>query len=252
MRNVRVIARLDIKNNFLIKGIQLEGLRKLGNPYDFSKKYFESGIDEIIYMDSVASLYNRNSLNEIIEKTSKDIFIPITVGGGIRSIDDANKLLRSGADKIAINTAAVENPRILEELSNRFGSSTIVLSVEAKKKTKETWEAYTNNGREKTGLDAINWCLEAEKLGVGEILITSVDKEGTCKGFDYDLIKSVSEKIFIPIIASGGMGELTHFEKVVKSSNCDGVAIANMLHYKKISVKEIKNFSIKNNINIRA
>lgn len=251
MRNVRVIARLDIKNNFLIKGIHLEGLRKLGKPYDFANKYFKSGIDEIIYMDAVASLYNRNSLNDIIEETSKNIFIPITVGGGIRSIDDANKILRSGADKIAINTAAVKNPRLIEELSNRFGSSTIVISIEAKKIQDNKWEAYTNNGREKTGLDVIEWSIEAEKLGAGEILLTSVDKEGTGKGFDYDLVKSVSSKIFIPIIASGGMGELEHFEKVVQLSNCDGVAIANTLHYSKIEIEKIKSFSLNKNISIR-
>ena len=252
MRNVRVIARLDIKNNNLIKGIHLEGLRKLGKPYDFAKKYFQSGVDEIIYMDSVASLYNRNSLNKIIEETSKNIFIPITVGGGIRSIDDANKILRSGADKIAINTAAVKNPKLLEDLSNRFGSSTIVLSVEAKKKYDGTWEAYTNNGREKTGLNVVEWCIEAEKLGVGEILLTSVDNEGTCNGFDYELTQSVSKKTFVPIIASGGMGQLSHFEKVVKLSNCDGVAIADMLHYSKTTIYEIKSYSIKCDINIRA
>jgi len=251
MRNIRVIARLDIKNNYLIKGIHLEGLRKLGNPYDFAQNYFKSGIDEIIYMDSVASLYNRNSLNEIIQETSKNIFIPITVGGGIRSIDDAYKILRSGADKIAINTAAIENLRLVEDLSNRFGSSTIVISVEAKKKENNIWEAYTNNGREKTGLDVIKWSIEAEKLGAGEILLTSVDKEGTGKGFDYELIKEVSSKIYIPLIASGGMGDINHFEKVVKYSQCDGVAIADMLHYSKIKVDDIKNFSSKNNINIR-
>ena len=251
MRNVRVIARLDIKNNNLIKGIHLEGLRKLGKPYDFAKKYFQSGVDEIIYMDSVASLYNRNSLNNIIEETSKNIFIPITVGGGIRSIDDANRILRSGADKIAINTAAVKNPKLLEDLSNRFGSSTIVLSIEAKKKIDGKWEAYTNNGREKTGLDVINWCEIAERMGVGEILLTSVDNEGTCKGFDYELVQAVSKKTFIPIIASGGMGDLSHFEKVVKISNCDGVAVANMLHYSKTSVAEIKRYSLKQSINIR-
>jgi len=251
MRNVRVIARLDIKNNYLIKGIHLEGLRKVGSPYDFAKNYFNSGIDEIIYMDAVASLYNRNSLNEIIEETSKNIFIPITVGGGIRSSEDANKILRSGADKIAINTAAIEDPRLIEGLSNRFGSSTIVLSIEAKKKENGTWEAYTNNGREKTGLDVIKWSIEAEKLGAGEILLTSVDKEGTCKGFDYDLIKAVSSEINIPLIASGGMGDLKHFEKVVKYSECDGVAIANMLHYSKIKINEIKTFSSNNKINIR-
>ncbi|MDB3982317.1 imidazole glycerol phosphate synthase cyclase subunit [Candidatus Pelagibacter sp.] len=251
MRNVRVIARLDIKNKYLIKGIHLEGLRKLGKPYDFASQYFKSGIDEIIYMDSVASLYNRNSLNEIIEETSKNIFIPITVGGGIRSIDDAYRILRSGADKIAINTSAVENPQLIEDLSNRFGSSTVVLSIEAKKKDEGKWESYTNNGREKTGLDVIEWSIEAEKMGVGEILITSVDKEGTCKGFDYDLIEAVSKKTFVPIIASGGMGELEHFKKVVKLSNCDGVAIGNMLHYSKTTISDIKLYSAEHKLNIR-
>ena len=251
MRNVRIIARLDIKNNFLIKGIHLEGLRKIGNPYEFANKYFHSGIDEIIYMDAVASLYKRNSLNEIIKETSKNIFIPITVGGGIRTVDDAYKILRSGADKIAINTAAIENPRLIEELSNRFGSSTIVISIEAKKLIDGKWEAYTNNGREKTGIDVIKWSLDVEKLGAGEILLTSVDQEGTCRGFDHTLVKSVTDKVMIPVIASGGMGKLQHFVDIVKMSDCDGVAIADLLHYSKITIKDLKNFSIKEKINIR-
>ena len=251
MRNVRVIARLDIKNNFLIKGIHLEGLRKIGNPYEFAKRYFLSGIDEIIYMDAVASLYKRNSLNQIIKDTSKNIFIPITVGGGVRTIDDAHKILKSGADKIALNTAAIENPRLIEELSNRFGSSTIVISIEAKKLSNDKWEAYINNGREKTGIDAIQWSLEVEKLGAGEILLTSIDQEGTGKGFDNNLIKSVSENIMIPVIASGGMGKLQHFTEVVKSSNCDGVAIANILHYSKIKIEDLKKFSVKEKISVR-
>jgi imidazole glycerol-phosphate synthase subunit HisF len=251
MRNVRVIARLDIKNNFLIKGIHLEGLRKIGNPYEFAKRYFLSGIDEIIYMDAVASLYKRNSLNQIIKDTSKNIFIPITVGGGVRTIDDAHKILKSGADKIALNTAAIENPRLIEELSNRFGSSTIVISIEAKKLSNDKWEAYINNGREKTGIDAIQWSIEVEKLGAGEILLTSIDQEGTGKGFDNNLIKSVSENIMIPVIASGGMGKLQHFTEVVKSSNCDGVAIANILHYSKIKIEDLKKFSVKEKISVR-
>jgi len=251
MRNVRVIARLDIKNNFLIKGIHLEGLRKIGDPYEFANKYFYSGIDEIIYMDAVASLYKRNSLNDIIKATAKNIFVPITVGGGIRTIDDAYKILRSGADKIAINTAAIKNPRLIEELSKRFGSSTIVISIEAKKLTDGKWEAYTNNGREKTGIDVIKWSSDVERLGAGEILVTSVDQEGTGRGFDDSLVKSVTDKVKIPVIASGGMGTLQHFVDVVKKSNCDGVAIANLLHYSKIIIKELKNFSAKEKINIR-
>ena len=251
MRNVRVIARLDIKNNFLIKGIHLEGLRKIGNPYEFSKRYFQTGIDEIIYMDAVASLYKRNSLNQIIEETSKNIFIPITVGGGVRTIDDAHKILRSGADKVALNTAAIKNPRLIEELSNRFGSSTIVISIEAKKLLNGKWEAYINNGREKTGIDVIEWSRDVEKLGAGEILLTSVDQEGTGKGFDNNLIKSVTENVMIPVIASGGMGKLQHFTDVVKSSNCDGVAMANILHYSKIKIEDIKKFSVKEKISVR-
>ena len=251
MRNVRVIARLDIKNNFLIKGIHLEGLRKIGNPYEFAKKYFQTGIDEIIYMDAVASLYKRNSLNQIIEETSKNIFIPITVGGGVRTIDDAHKILRSGADKVALNTAAIKNPSLIEELSNRFGSSTIVISIEAKKLLNGKWEAYINNGREKTGIDVIQWSHDVEKLGAGEILLTSVDQEGTGKGFDNNLIKSVTENVMIPVIASGGMGKLQHFTDVVKSSNCDGVAMANILHYSKIKVEDLKKYSVKEKISVR-
>lgn len=250
MRNIRLIARLDIKSSNLIKGIHLEGLRVLGKPYDFAKKYFNDGIDEILYMDSVASLYGRNNLKEIILETSKNIFVPITVGGGIRSLEDANEILRSGADKISINTAAINQPILLERLANRFGSSTIVLSIEAKK-TQFGWEAYTNNGREKTGKNVIDWAIEGEKLGVGEILLTSVDKEGTCKGFDYNLIKSITDVVNIPVIASGGMGALDHFEKVVNDCNCDAVSIAHLLHYNKININDIKTFAKNNNINLR-
>jgi cyclase len=251
MRNVRLIARLDIKGKNLIKGIRLEGLRVMGNPYEFAKKYFDEGIDEIFYMDTVASLYNRNSLNDIVSETSKNIFIPITVGGGIRTVEDATQALKSGADKIAINTAAVNNPELVKELCNRFGSSTIVISIEAKKLNNEKWEVYTNNGREATGLDVINWAIECEKLGVGEILLTSVDQEGTGQGFDYSLVSQVSKKTNIPVIASGGMGSLDDFLKVVTESNCEAVAIADILHYKKKDIKEIKSFAKKNSITVR-
>jgi cyclase len=250
MRNIRLIARLDIKSSNLIKGVQLEGLRVVGNPHEYANKYFNEGIDEIIYMDTVASLYGRNSLRDIILETSKNIFVPITVGGGIRTLEDAYQILRSGADKISINTAAINNPKILKDLVNRFGSSTIVLSIEAKK-TQYGWEAYTNNGREKTGINVVDWAIEGEKLGVGEILLTSVDQEGTCRGFDYDLIKSITDKINIPVIASGGMGSLDHFEKVINYSKCDAISIANMLHYNKITIKNIREFGKKKKINLR-
>lgn len=251
MRNLRLIARLDIKGKNLIKGIRLEGLRVIGNPYEFAKKYFDEGIDEILYMDTVASLYNRNSLNDIVSETSKNIFIPIIVGGGIRSVEDASRALKSGADKIAINTAAVNNPQLVRQLCNQFGSSTIVISIEAKKLKEDKWEVYTNNGREATGLDVISWAVECEKLGVGEILITSVDQEGTGQGFDYNLISQVTKKTNIPVIASGGMGSLNDFLKVIKESKCEAVAIADVLHYKKKSINEIKTFAKKNSISVR-
>ena len=177
MRNIRLIARLDIKGPNLIKGINLEGLRVIGSPNDFAIKYYKQGIDELIFMDCVATLYGRNHLAELIVKASKETFVPITVGGGIRSTDDVFEILRSGADKVAINTAAILNPNLILEVARCFGSQCMVLSIEAKKIGTNKWEAYTDNGREKTGLDVVSWAKQAVKLGVGEILLTSVDNE---------------------------------------------------------------------------
>ncbi len=177
----RLIARLDIKGPNLIKGVHLEGLRVIGDPQLFAQKYYQDGADELIYIDSVASLYGRNNLVDIVKHTAQNIFIPLTVGGGVRSVEDANLLLRSGADKVAINTACMSNPSLINELANRFGSQCVVLSIEAKKTSKGHWEAYTDNGREKTGKDVLSWVLEAVERGVGEVLLTSVDQEGTKK-----------------------------------------------------------------------
>ncbi len=252
MRKVRIIPRLDIKGPNLIKGIHLEGLRVIGNPYDFAKQYYEEGADELIYMDIVASLYNRNNLTDIVEKTAKDIFVPLTVGGGVRSPEDANKLLKVGADKIAINTAAIKNPALISELARIYGSQCVVVSIEAKKDPKTgSWEAYTDNGREHTEKDVIRWAQEAEELGAGELLITSVDNEGTGKGFDFELIETISKKVEIPIIASGGMGSNEDFIKVVNDAHADAVAIADMLHYKKTSIPSIRDFALSNTVNVR-
>ena len=251
MRNTRVIARLDVKGPNLIKGIHLEGLRVVGDPHQFSHDYFQQGIDEIIYMDAVASLYGRNSLTDIVEKTSKNIFIPLTVGGGIRSVDDAWTLFRCGADKIALNTAAIANPELITAISKRFGNQAVVISIEAKAKPDGSWEAYVDNGREKTGTDVVTWAKQVEALGAGEILLTSVDKEGTQKGFDQNLVASVSKEVNIPVIASGGMGSLEDFKTCVTDAHADAVAVAHMLHYKKLSVSEIKQFAMSNNIPVR-
>ena len=204
----RIIPRLDIKGQNLIKGINLEGLRVVGNPNEFAKKYYEQGADELIFMDNVASLYGRNNLYDVIHEATKNVFIPITVGGGIRSIKDANKVLRAGADKIAINTAAVRNPKIISELSKIFGSQCIVVSIEAKKINDKYWEVYTLNGREKTGINLIDWIKRIIECGAGEILLTSVDRDGTKKGFDTELIKVSSKICSIPLIVSGGCGSL--------------------------------------------
>jgi len=251
MRNIRVIARLDIKNNYLIKGIHLEGLRKVGDPHEFSKKYYNQNIDEILYMDAVASLYGRNSLLDLIKRVSRDVFIPLTVGGGIRSIHDATEILRSGADKIAINTAAIKDPSLIESLSKRFGAQCIVLSVEAKRKSDHTWEAMTDNGREHSGLDVIDWVREACTLGAGEVLVTSIDNEGTRKGFDVELMRQVSTSVTVPIIASGGFGKNQDLVDVVKIADVNAVSIAHDLHYAKTTIDEVKNYAIENGINLR-
>ena len=249
--NIRLIARLDIKGPNLIKGIHLEGLRVIGNPNEYAKKYYEAGIDEIIYMDTVASLYGRNNLSEIVKKTAKDVYVPLTVGGGLRSIDDVKYILRCGAEKVAINTAATKNPKLITEVSRTFGSQCMVLSIEAKKNSNDSWEVYTDNGRQKTGMDVIEWAKKGEDLEAGEILLTSIDNEGTKKGFDYELIKKVSESVSIPVIASGGMGSHQDLSKVVNHSFADAVAMADILHYERSSIKSIREFCHLNKINVR-
>ena len=247
---MRIIGRLDIKGPNLIKSINLEGLRIVGNPNDFAVQYYKNGADELIFMDIVASLYNRNSLHEIIKLATKKIFIPFTVGGGIRSVDDALKIFDSGADKIAINTRAVQEPKLINTLSKRFGSQAVVLSVEAKNISENKWEAYVESGRERTNLDVINWVKKAADLGAGEVLLTSVDNEGTCKGFDNKLISSVSNSVNIPIIASGGFGD-TNDIKEAEKAGANGIAIAHMLHYKKMTIREIRQYAIDSKIKVR-
>lgn len=239
MKNTRIIARLDVKNSNLIKSINLEGLKVVGNPNDFAKKYYDQGVDELLFMDCVATLYGRNNLSEIISQSTKDIFVPIAVGGGIRTVQDAQNLLKSGADKVAINTAAVQNPNFISELANVIGSQSIVLSIEAKKRN-NFWEVYTSNGRDPTGKNVIDWVKESEKLGAGEVLLTSVDQEGTRKGFDIDLIKSVTNSIRLPVICSGGYGETTHAKKLIENCEVDAIAIADAFHYSRATVREIK------------
>jgi cyclase len=240
LSNLRLIARLDIKGPNLIKGIHLEGLRVMGSPNEFAINYYNQGADELIYMDVVASLYGRNHLGGIIKDAAKDIFIPMTVGGGIRSIEDVREILRSGADKVAINTAAVAKPTIITDIARQFGSQCMVLSIEAKKVEGDHWEVYTDNGRERTGLDVVDWAKFSVANGAGEILLTSVDREGTRNGFDIELVKAVSSAVNVPVIASGGMGKPEDLLSVVSESGADAVAMADILHYKRAQIGDIR------------
>jgi cyclase len=231
MIQTRIIPRLDIKGPNLVKGIHLEGLRVIGKPEKFAKHYYEQGADELLYMDVVASLYGRNSLDEIIRRTAEEIFIPLTVGGGIRSLHDIQRVLFSGADKVSLNTAVIHNPNLISEAVNEFGSSTIVVSIEALRSPDGTYEAYIDNGREKTGVNAIDWAMQVEDLGAGEILITSIDHEGTGSGYDLSLIHKISDLVRIPVIACGGAGSCEHIFEVIDRGKADAVCIASLLHY---------------------
>lgn len=228
---VRVIPRLDVKGPNLVKGVHLEGLRVLGKPEDFAVKYYKEGADEIVYIDVVASLYGRQNLLEIVKRAAQQIFIPLTAGGGVRTIEDIRNLLRAGADKVAINTAAIGNPSFIREAANTFGSQCIVVSIEAKYRQHGKYEALTDNGREKTGKDVFEWAKEAVDLGAGEILITSIDREGTGKGYDVELIGGISRFVSVPVIACGGAGKLEHFMQAIKEGSADAVCAASIFHY---------------------
>ncbi len=250
MAAARIIARLDIKGNQLIKGRHLEGWRMLGDPMEFSKRYYLEGIDELIYIDSVASLYSRNLITEIIKGTTESIFVPFTVGGGIRSANDAFNLLRAGADKIAINSQALKTPHLIREISEKFGSQCVVLSIQAKKIADGCWSAFYDSARENSGRDVIEWVQEAAEQGIGEILLTSVDQEGTRQGFDDELIQQVSKAVNVPIIASGGFATPLDFVKAVHSG-ASAVAIADAIHYRRIRLAEVREVALENNIPIR-
>ena len=251
MSAIRLIGRLDIKGPNLIKGIQLEGLRVIGDPNQFALSYYRQGIDELLYIDAVASLYGRNSLLEVVECTTHDIFVPVTVGGGIRSIDDIHHLLRAGADKVAINTAAIARPNLIAEAAAAFGSQCIVVSIAAKRRPEGGWEAYVEGGRERTGVEAVSWAEEAVRLGAGELLITSVDREGGQRGYDVDLVRAIAEHSPVPVIASGGAGNADHLIDVIRSGKADAVAVATVLHFGKSTVVELKRALSEQDIPVR-
>jgi cyclase len=218
--NIRIIPRLDIKGPNLVKGIHFEGLRVLGKPE---------------YMDAVASLYGRNSLLDIVERTAREIFIPLTVGGGLRTLDDIRTVLRAGADKVSINTAAIARPELIREAAQAFGSSTIVVSIEATRDSNGKYEAYVDYGRQGTGVDAIEWAKRAVELGAGELVVTSINKEGTGKGFDLELTRRISQAVPIPVVAGGGAGKVSDVYDVIADGQSDAVCLASLLHYEYIN-----------------
>ncbi len=230
MSSLRVAARLDVKDSYLVKGIQLEGLRKLGRPEEFAKRYYLQGADEIIYMDIVASLYNRANLSAILRRTTEEVFLPITVGGGIRSAEDVREMLSMGADKVAINTAAIRDPQLITQVARAFGSQCMVLSIEAKRTPAGGYECYCDYGREHTGVDALDWAKKGVELGAGEILLTSVDRDGLRRGMDLELIEAVCGSVDVPVICSGGVSGAADIAAAA-SRGAGAVAVGSLLHY---------------------
>lgn len=238
---MRIIARVDIKSEHLVKGVCFEGIRKIGNPKKFCTKYYNDGADEILITDVVASLYGRNNLFKFIEKITEDVFIPICLNGGIRTITDIDNAVRSGADKVAINSALINDLGFLKIAGNKFGFANIVVSIEAKKINNNNWEIYVLSGRERTGINLLDWLKKINEISCGEILITSIDKDGTESGFDYSLAKFIEKiNLNIPLIFSGGCKDINDIKKIKKDFNFDGLAIGSALHYKNLNIRTIK------------
>tara|TARA_B100000795_G_scaffold201166_1_gene154891 strand:+ start:933 stop:1721 length:789 start_codon:yes stop_codon:yes gene_type:complete len=234
MNYKRIISRIDVKGENLVKGINLEGLKILGKPWDFSKYYYEKRVDEIIFFDTVASLYGRNNLFDIVKKVSKNIFIPITVGGGVRSIEDIRKLLNAGADKVVINTKALQDPEFINLASNIFGSSTILVNIDFSLQPNKTYSCFIENGRQVVDKNIFKWIKELQQRGAGELILTSINKDGTGKGYDINFYNQIKNKIEIPLILSGGFGNIDHVYDLIKNEDVDAISIASMFHYNKI------------------
>ena len=236
----RVIARLDIKGENVVRGMHLEGLRVVGRPEEMAERYYRAGVDELIFIDTVATLYGRNNTLAVVERTAAKAFLPLTVGGGIRTLDDVANVLRAGGDKVTVNSAAVRRPEFLREIAERFGSQCVVSAIEAKRTAPGQWTVMIENAREPTGLDAVAWARRCEELGAGEILLTSIDQDGTRKGCDLELTRIVAESARIPVIASGGPGKAEHVTAAFRTGRADAVALGTILHFNLASVMDIK------------
>ena len=251
MLKKRIIPCLDIKNGRVVKGINFVNLVDAGDPSEQAKIYNDNGADEICFLDITASHENRNIILEVVKKTTEKCFVPLTVGGGVRSLEDINNLLLAGADKVSINTAAVNDPNLIEESAKKFGSQCIVVAVDAKKVNNNKWEVFTHGGRKPTGKDVINFVTKMESLGAGEILLTSMDRDGTKKGYDLDLTKKVSNLVNIPVIASGGVGSLEHLHQGIKIGKANAVLAASIFHFGEFSIQDAKKYLDSKGIPVR-
>lgn len=248
----RIIPCLDVDAGRVVKGVQFEGLVDAGDPVEVARRYDAHGADEIAFLDITASSDARDTILETVSAVAKEVFIPLTVGGGVRTLDDAKKLLRAGADKISINTAAVKRPQLIAETSKQFGAQCVVVAIDAKREnTKQRWQIYTHGGRQPTGLDAVKWATRAVELGAGELLVTSMDRDGTRKGFDIELLAAVTCAVNVPVIASGGVGELQHLADGILNGGADAVLAASIFHFGEHSIVDAKKFLAAQNISVR-
>jgi len=251
MVSVRIIPCLDVKDGQVVKGIHFENLVRAGDPVEQAAFYSKEKADELVFLDISATIEGRRTMLDVVRKVAEVVFIPLTVGGGITSIDDIEKLLKAGADKISINTAAVRNTSLIEEGAKRFGSQCIVVAIDGKKVSPSGWEVHVESGKTPTGLDVVEWARKVEDLGAGELLLTSIDMDGTQKGYDIEMTRRVSENVSIPVIASGGAGSLEHLYRVISDGKASAILIASLLHFRKYTVEEIKLYLKQKGIGVR-
>ena len=252
MHTIRVIPCLDVNNGRVVKGVNFVNLRDAGDPVECAVAYDRAGADEVVFLDITASCDGRDTVVDMVREVAKKLFIPFTVGGGIRSVDDFREILREGADKVAVNSAAIKRPELIREAAEKFGSQCVVVAIDAKRReSNDGWNIYLNGGRVDTGIDALQWAKQAESLGAGEILLTSMDCDGTKAGFDVELTRTIADAVNIPVIASGGAGTLEHFVEAVKNGHADAVLAASLFHFKELEIKEVKQYMRDNGIDVR-
>ena len=251
MVSKRIIPCLDVKDGRVVKGVRFVNLRDAGDPVEVAKKYSKEGADEITFLDITASHENRKTMIDVVERTASEVFVPLTVGGGLRTVEDVRELLLAGADKVTINTAAITDPDFVRRASDRFGSQCIVVAIDARRREGGGWEVFTHGGRNPTGIDAVGWAAKMEDFGAGEILLTSMDRDGTEDGYDLELTRTISETVGIPVIASGGAGQLEHLVEAVEAGRADAVLCASIFHYGKYSINEAKQFLSEKGVLVR-